>query len=72
MFGASIERFGTSIENSKCCNCHRADCLCDCHVLEAKYTRIKNLYAKKHPANPNSLDTVIQISTLKPNEQMSP
>jgi hypothetical protein len=31
---------------------------------------IKSLYTKKNAVNPNLLDTVIQISTLKPNEAM--
>ncbi len=30
--------------------------------------RIKSLYAKKNVANPNLLDVMIQISTLKPNK----
>jgi len=33
-------------------------------------SRIKSLYAKKNTTNPNLIDTVIQISTLKLNEQM--
>lgn len=34
------------------------------------FLRIKSLYAKKHATNPNLLDTVMQVSTLKLNKQI--